>query len=120
MWVECALWRARQLVEGGYTYTREEGPRGSVDKAYDYAIITDGRFRNEILGVTFMGGVALRVDRPSKTGPVGIAGHQSEKELDTIPEHFYSGTIMNNSTFETLYARVNEEMAIQYGDLRVR
>ena len=110
MWIDRAILNARKLVEGGFTYTREEGMVPS-DRAFDYAIITDGRFRNEMLGVTFLGGVALRVKRPSKDlVAVGIAGHASEKELDSIPEHFYTGTIMNDSTFETLYSRVDDEM----------
>ncbi len=120
MWIDRAILNARKLVEGGFTYTREEGMVPS-ERAFDYAIITDGRFRNEMLGVTFLGGVALRVKRPSKDlVAVGIAGHASEKELDSIPEHFYTGTIMNDSTFETLYSRVDDEMAILFGDSRAR
>lgn len=118
MWIECALRRARELVEGGFTYCREEG-QVPADRAYDYAIITDGRFRNEILGVTFMNGTAFRVDRGTgATGTGGNDSHRSEKELDTIPNHFYTDVIINDSSLGALYHRVDDMMAIHYGDNR--
>jgi hypothetical protein len=118
MWIDRAIANARQLVEGGFAYTREEGMEKS-DRAYDYAIITDGRFRNEMLGVAYLGGTTWRVTRPSKELKlVGIAGHQSESEMDGIPDHFFSDTIVNDSTFEALYSQVDDMMAVQYGDLR--
>ncbi len=120
MWIDRATLNARKLVEGGFSYTREEGMESS-GRAFDYAIITDGRFRNEVLATTFLNGVAFRVRRPETDGEgnkTGIAGHASEKELDSIPEHFYTGTIMNDSTLEDLYGRVDDEMAIHYGDIR--
>jgi hypothetical protein len=121
MWIEKAVGNARKLVEGGFGYARGVGLRHDKDKSFDYAIITDGRFRNEMLAVRFLGGAALRVIRPSKAAQtVGIAGHRSEKELDTIPEHFYSGTIMNDSTFDELYERVMDEMEFHYFDTRAR
>lgn len=118
MWIECALGRTRKLIEGGFTYTREEGME-DADRAYDYAIITDGRFRNEILGVTFMNGTAFRVDRGSgATGTGGNDAHRSEKELDTIPNHLYTDIIINDSSLGALYHRVDDMMAIHYGDNR--
>jgi len=122
MWIERAILNSRLLVEGGFAYTREEG-MVPAERAFDYAIITDGRFRNEVLATTFLGGVAFRVRRPDTDGEgatTGVAGHRSEMELDTIPEHFYTGTIMNDSTLADLYGRVDDEMAIHYGDTRIQ
>jgi hypothetical protein len=119
MWIERAITNARKLVEGGFTYTREGGMVTNPDRAFDYAVITDGRFRNEMLGVAYLGGTTWRVTRPSKELKlVGIAGHKSESEMDGIPDHFFSDTIVNDSTFEALYSQVDDMMAVQYGDLR--
>jgi hypothetical protein len=119
MLIDCALRRTQELVKGGYTYTREEGMLVNDEKAYDYAIITDGRFRNEVLGVSLLNGTAFRVDRGTKaTGTGGNDAHRSEKELDTIPGHFYTDIIINDSSLGALYHRIDDMMAIHYGDNR--
>ncbi len=118
MWIDCALRRCRDLIEGGYGYDREKGMYRET-RDFDYAIITDGRFRNEILGVGFQGGVTLRIVRPGEAElKAGVAGHRSEKELDGIPDHFYTDTIMNDSTIEDLHSRLDDAMAVFYGDVR--
>lgn len=119
MWIDCAVRRCRDLVQGGYTYDRERGMVDAPGHAYDYAVIIDGRFRSEVLGAIFSGGVALRVLRPTQEElKAGIAGHRSERELDTIPEHFYTDTIMNDGSLQDLFDRIDDAMAVHFGDVR--
>lgn len=119
MWIDCAVRRCRELVYGGYRYDRELGMVEDPNKAYDYAVITDGRFRSEVLGAIFAGGVAFRVIRPTQAElQAGIAGHRSEKELDTIPSHFYTDIITNDRTLKDLFDGVDELMAVHFGDVR--
>jgi hypothetical protein len=119
MWVRHALRVSTKLLSGGQSYHRLTGITSDRATNYDYVVITDGRFRNEVVGVNLVNGVTFHVTRPGQTaGNVGIAGHQSEKELDGIPAHFYTDPIVNNDTFEQLFYHVDSLMAINFGDLR--
>jgi hypothetical protein len=63
-------------------------------------VITDGRFRNEILGVLRVGGKALKIDRPTM-GP-NNSPHRSETESTEIPLSFFDYVIHNNSSLRDL------------------
>jgi hypothetical protein len=119
MWINASIRFCKTLLEGGMAYTKADGLVYDQTKNYDYAIITDARFRSEVLGGVFEGGAVFRINRPSEAElKAGIAGHRSEKELDTIPEHFYTDNILNDSTLETLYGRVDDAMAVHFEDIR--
>lgn len=112
MWSEYAIRTARALLAGGCTYNRATGLTVVVEngatpdkilaeqtRGFDYVIITDGRFRNEIVNVKAVGGTTIEVMAPYKydtIGAAGVAGHRSEAELKTIPNHFFDFVIVND------------------------
>lgn len=57
------------------------------------AVITDGRFRNEIIGFRKYGGYAVKIvgDTTLLADP-----HPSEKEIAGIPNHFYDAILYND------------------------
>lgn len=120
MWSLYAIKTAMSLLAGDMTYTREHGLSGAQGRTYDYVVITDGRFRNELLLVQAGGGTAFRIFRPTAKKLEGAAGaHASEAELGGIPKHFYTAVLKNTHDFEYLYSQMDEQMAVNYGDLRV-
>ena len=71
-----------------------------------HTVITDGRFRSECEGVWKVGGEVWRIKRPGAEGAVGITGHASETEQDSIRDEECQAVILNDSTLETLKGRV--------------
>ncbi len=60
-------------------------------------LITDGRFKNEVLNTKLNNGMAVLIMTPEvKSGNVGVQGHSSETELKTIPYYWYDEVIVNN------------------------
>lgn len=110
IWVQVGLNACNKLLRGGYNYTHCNGLAPDPEaKARPLAIISDGRFANEILGVRQTGGLAIKLSRNdsgSAAEQAGIAGHQSESELDDIPNHFYNAVVYNNSTVDNLEWRI--------------
>jgi hypothetical protein len=119
IWANYALKIGKNLLAGGFKYDKTVGLIPDKDARCDYVVITDGRFRNELLAVAGTNGIALRVIRPTQADiQVGVKGHQSEKELDGIPEHFYDESIVNNGTLQDLYDKVDTSMMVEFGDDR--
>jgi hypothetical protein len=109
MWNEYATNTCMKLLAGGYRYSRTEGL--ILDESmpgYDFGVITDGRFRNEVILTTMKGGSALRINRqnPDKAAVEagGVKGHASEAELARIPRHFFTALVDNNRDLDHLYA----------------
>lgn len=115
IWVDYATKAARRLLTGGYEYQHTTGLMTSTDKAPDYTVITDGRFRNEILAIREANGVALRIVRPVERF---VGNHQSVAELAGIPDHFFTEVLANTTTLEDLFAKVADHMLFAYGDAR--
>ena len=66
-----------------------------------------------------MGGVVVNIIRPQETTTApGIEGHQSERELDGVPKHFYTESIMNDGTIKQLHDSLDDIMAIHFADNR--
>jgi hypothetical protein len=112
MWNDHAATTCLKLVCGGFRYSRTEGlVEDKAQPGYAFGVITDGRFRNEIILTTMKGGVALRINRvnPDKAAVEagGVKGHSSETELDKIPPHFFTAVIENNRDLSHLYSAVN-------------
>lgn len=121
MWNELGITTAKELLSGRCDYSRETGLVKSSNEGYDYAMLTDGRFRNEIINTTSSGGVAFKVWRPNRASlTAGITGHQSETELGRIPRHFFTEVLDNTGTLQDLYDLVDTNMAIYFGDDRAR
>lgn len=74
-WIDYALKRSNTLLD----------ECGSV-------VISDGRFRNEVLRVKAAGGIIIKVDGETNL----TTNHQSEVEVATIPQFWYDVVIENN------------------------
>lgn len=121
MWVNYAVELSMALLEGDLAYDRYEGPMDKAGESPELVIITDGRFKNELLTVRSLNGVAMKIERNTNrraTDDAGIAGHRSESELDSIPSHFYSTAINNNSSMDSLYYNLAEAMQLLFGITR--
>lgn len=76
----------------------------------DFVVITDTRFRNEIINAKSNGAPVWLIDRPnnpSTTNTAGIHGHQSETELAKIPHWWYDVVITNDKSLADLEDKVN-------------
>lgn len=95
VWVKCAKKAADECLSGRIGYDKIHG--STTPKQTNVVIVTDGRFRNEVLAVRAWGGVAIRVWNPLAKGLEGEAAkHASETEQDTIPGFWFSQTLVNN------------------------
>lgn len=120
MWTDYVLRTARTLLSGDTFYSREFGLVEAEGTSFDYVAITDGRFRNEIVGTTMVGGVSLLVKRGNARKLAGATGtHKSELELGGIPRHFFTDVLKNDRDFSYLYSQVDDAMAINFGDTRI-
>ena len=88
IWLNYAYKNIEYCNVKGYRYIQDEGPT-FLRQHYIGAVITDHRFKNEIVYTRKHGGYALRLIRASqenKEGNVGLAGHKSEAEQKAIPD----------------------------------
>ena len=107
VWINAALKSARRVLAGNASYLRDEGVFYAPGVFWPLAVITDGRYQNEILAVRMVGGAAYLISRPDQTlgaaaEAAGIKGHSSEAELGCIPPHFYDVLISNDGTLDQL------------------
>lgn len=117
IWIDQAFKTAEALLGGGYRYDRETGLMADPScPGYDYVVISDGRFRNEIVAALMIGGVTVRIRRETEARPEHR--HQSEQELDALPAHFLTGTIFNTGTVEDLGVALDVMMHETYHDPR--
>lgn len=110
LWYKVAKTSALKLLGGGYSYDSKDGSP-KVDKTnigYDWVVITDGRFRNEILSVTKSGGVAVMIKRDVKKIH---EQHQSEREITKIPEHYFRYIVNNSGSKESFEKKIKKLMA---------
>lgn len=101
IWVHEARFIADELLKGGFAYDPKKGLIES-DRAANLVVIQDGRFRNEILGVKAAGGEAWAIRRPTSSSST----HESEVELEGIPDFFYGSLIYNTDSLDTLEREV--------------
>lgn len=94
IWTNLAIKNSISLLTGGYFYTSNKGLR-SFNGASDLVVISDGRFRNEILAVKSAGGIVVKVECPQATSSMN---HPSEVEQKNIPKHFFDFTITNDKS----------------------
>lgn len=95
MWSNTAIKTAERLLAGDHSYERAGGLVYEPGRdGYDLAVISDGRFRNEILNVKKMGGIAVKLVNPEGGTAPGIAGHASEK--GGIPDTWFDNIIVND------------------------
>lgn len=72
---------------------------------YDLAVITDQRFRNELLALNSIGATTVKLERSLVSGPEDL--HQSEKEFTSIPDWWFSYVILNNLGLDRLKVGVS-------------
>lgn len=105
IWSQYAIRTSVSLLRGGFSYGPRAGLHSNEDGAgYSFAVITDGRFRNEILNVLALGGRAIRILNPASVQDsvavesAGVAGHSSEAELQGIPDSWYDYRLINDKS----------------------
>lgn len=80
IWVNMALKRADDILVDAFNQKQA-------------VVISDGRFRNEVLAVKRAGGTVIHIVDPQET--IAMDKHQSEAEQDSIPEFWYDLTYVN-------------------------
>jgi hypothetical protein len=105
MWVDLALRTARELLCGGFRYDRTLGlvevpfaVSGDQTRRYsvDLVVVTDGRFRNELLAVRAAGGATVKIVSQGAGLHGTAASHASETEQTSIPESWFDVVLTND------------------------
>jgi hypothetical protein len=101
--VDYTISASMKLLAGGYGYDKERGLYPNDNETGPGAVlVTDGRFKNELLKVKSIGGTVINIVNPSNEAKAvdmaGIKGHRSEAELKTIPSHFFDMIVINDKT----------------------
>lgn len=100
VWTNYAKKVAMQILGGGFRYNRATGLIADESFNASLVVITDGRFRNELVAVLAAGGETWKVEAPGVDGSAaeagGVKGHKSETEQRSIPDHFFNATIIND------------------------
>ena len=103
IWADYAVDMALELLaQGTYSYDQVKGITKDPRKPVEMVVISDGRFRNEILGVKKAGGYVIRIKDPHAPPPSSTA-HASETSLNAIPDHFYDAVLINDKKRGTLF-----------------
>jgi hypothetical protein len=93
-WVKHALRRAAKMLD-------------DPKRPKQFVVITDCRFKSEMVAIKNAGGEVWRVRRPATDRVAqGLAGHASESEMDTIPDSEFHRVINNDATLDVLRAKV--------------
>lgn len=114
IWINNTEYSAFKLLEGGWTYSRSGGLQPAEEPGFDFIIITDGRFRNEILKIKRVGGIIWKITRPEKDGLIngGVQNHATEQAQKEIPDHFFDSIIDNGGDLRLLDKIVNAELQL--------
>lgn len=119
IWSNLAISYSSRLLRGGLSYDKTVGLfKDEGNPGHRFAVITDGRFRNEFLNVKALGGKAFQVFNPAdeadkaKVEQAGVAGHASEAELRAVPRDWYNFIIENDKSkgLESLQVVVDQIM----------
>ena len=71
-------------------------------------IISDGRFLHEIEEIKKLGGKVIKIIRHVSVSDNNNDIHQSENEIDTIPDYFIDHTIINDGTLDDFYNMIDK------------
>lgn len=100
IWIDLAAKRADHLLASRQGYASDKGIlEDSGDTRWNQAIIvTDGRFRNEILRLKDQGFKVVKIFDPTDTSKLNnlAAAHSSEAEQDSIPNSWFDVIIRND------------------------
>lgn len=108
MWSNAAIINSKGVLAGNTDYFSSEGVFAAAGTNRDFVVVTDGRFRNEILNIRQLGGVAIKVVDPAAAKVT--SGHASETSLANIPDTWFDRVIVNNKDhgFKTLRRHVDD------------
>lgn len=113
IWVEYGVRVATRLLGGYCRYSPSEG-LVSVDKdigPIGGVVFSDLRFRNEFETVKKAQGKMIRIYRPGHGGNVGIEGHASEAEQQTIQDREFDLVVNNDGSLIDYYRAIDAIMA---------
>lgn len=98
VWVRYAHRTADTLLEKNLGYTQFGGVSSKeTERNIQFVVITDGRFRNEVLETKARGGMVVKIDGPKPTNLEGAAAqHSSETEQSTIPNTWLDYVLWND------------------------
>jgi hypothetical protein len=100
IWSNYAVDAAYKLLGGGYDYSVHLGAFKRAEATTpDMIVITDGRFRNEVLNIRKIGGSVIQITNSYASAEVemaGIQGHPSEAEQKGLPSYFFSAVLVND------------------------
>ncbi len=71
-----------------------------------FVIVSDARFLHELNEIKNLGGIIIKIIRPLSEKNSDL--HQSEKEIDDIPDELINYKIKNDSTLESFYQKIND------------
>lgn len=95
IWVDYALRKYREAME---SHERLLRLRKSDMQGSPCYVISDVRFRNEKARIEQEGGVVWKILRPDHGGAsIGIEGHSSEHDLDSVPDSDYAAVLSAES-----------------------
>jgi len=107
IWINYAVKVAKELLYGGFAYSQNKGLyECSSQKGKELVVITDGRFRNELLKVKELNGTTINILRDTAEMPFDASKHPSETEQDTIPTSFFNHIIHNNKDIQDLESKL--------------
>lgn len=104
LWIDYGKRTAMKLLRGNHTYNKTYGlvEEAGASGGPSIVVITDGRFRNEVIAIRALGGEAWRVHAPGNNAKAieehGVKNHASEAEQKTLPTHFFNAHIINNKS----------------------
>lgn len=124
VWVRYLARVAETLLttEGDYCYSEEGGlqdyiscyPQGDFKTIEDFPskvkaiVVSDVRFENEIRFIREVGGKLIRIKRPGAGLSGELGEHQSEVEMDSVPDDYFDLVIHNTGTLEDLHRIIDE------------
>lgn len=118
VWIDYAIRTAKNLltaaenkvsnVSYSYRWGLEQGSpmEDSTPCPYKGVVISDCRFRNELLAIQKANGKTIRVVRPGAGLEGEAAAHRSEAEMREIPDEMFDHVIINDGTLDELRENV--------------
>lgn len=112
MWVKYAHKVAARIRNEKLCYDQQRGLMTEKELANNYngVVIPDHRFINEVKATHELGGHVIRLRRlehEKKEETVGVAGHRSEIELRSIPDHDFHLVLEFPEGIEKVHAIIN-------------
>jgi hypothetical protein len=112
IWITQAIQKAFAVFHGE-NYDKVKGSSWPGNPT-NFVVISDVRFLNEALNLNKLNGTVFKI----MTDKINTETHQSESELNTIPDHFFDEKIWNFKT-NAFFSRLDEAIKKQYPDFKV-